>query len=119
MPRSKTPLRKARSRSASPCKGKKLMVRRKSYTRKDGVYVKATTYCITDRGTPGKQSRGARGGAHSKEKPWIQREGKLGGPGYLSKTAAARHKLLDSCVSEYGYASCLGSVNVLNRNASI
>jgi len=64
-------------------------------------------------------SRGAKGGPYAKEEPWIQREGKLGGAGYLQRSAAERHKLLDKCVKEYGYKSCLGSVLVLNRNAAV
>lgn len=54
-----------------------------------------------------------------KSKQWIIREGKLGGPGYLSKSQAQRRKILDKCVKQYGYRSCLGSVMVLNRNRTI
>lgn len=50
---------------------------------------------------------------------WITRPGKLGGPGYLARPAAERHRLLDSCVTRYGYRSCLGSLMVLNRNREI
>ena len=42
-----------------------------------------------------------------------KREGKLGGPGYLKRTAAARHKLLTKCVRGYGYRSCLGSIQAM------
>ena len=41
------------------------------------------------------------------------RPGKLGGPGYLKKSAATRHRLLAKCVSGYGYRSCLGSIQAL------
>lgn len=42
-----------------------------------------------------------------------KREGKLGGPGYLSKSDAARRKLLRACVKKWGYRSCLGSIVAL------
>lgn len=117
--RSKTPAKRRRSRSASPCAKKGTLIRRKSYTRKDGVHVRATSYCQKDRGTVGKQSRGSKDGPHSKDAKWIQRAGKLQGKGYLSKTAAERHKILDKCVAKWGYASCRGSVQVLNRNSAV
>jgi hypothetical protein len=50
---------------------------------------------------------------------WITRPGKLGGPGFLSKSSKDQHRLLDKCVREYGYRSCLGSVMVLQRSRSI
>ena len=43
----------------------------------------------------------------------VTHPGKLGGPGYLKKTASARHRLLAKCVSGYGYRSCLGSIQAL------
>lgn len=98
--------------------------KRKAYTRADGTYVKATTvkpsnYCAKDQGKKGRTSRGAKTGPYSKSKPWITREGKLGGAGYLKKSAAERHKILDRCYDEYGYRSCLSSIVVLNRNSVI
>ena len=110
---------RSRSRATSRCKKGELLIKRKGYYRKDGTYVKPTTYCIKDQGTPGRRARGAKGGPYAKEKPWITREGKLGGEGYLKKSAAERRKLLDKCVRNYGYRSCLGSVMVLNRNTAI
>lgn len=94
---------------------------RKAYIRADGTKVKRTwvppsTYKIVDRGSPGKTSRGAKGGKYAGKKKWITREGKLGGAGYMSKPAATRHALLNRCVREYGYRSCLGSLMVLNRS---
>ncbi len=41
--------------------------------------------------------------------PWIKRSGKLGGKGFLSKSSIKQHKILDKCVKEYGYKSCLSS----------
>jgi hypothetical protein len=45
----------------------------------------------------------------------IRRKGKLGGKGFLSKSRAEQKRILDRCVDEYGYRSCLGSVMVLER----
>ena len=42
-----------------------------------------------------------------------KRPGKLGGPGYLKKSAMQRHRLLDRCKDKYGYRSCLGSIQAL------
>ena len=99
---------------------------RKSYYRRDGTFVSAAKvsaakYRIADMGRRGKTSRGAKspGAVYGKEQPWITQSGKLGGPGYLSKSTAERHRLLDRCVREYGYRSCLGSVIVLMRSRAI
>lgn len=68
-----------------------------------------------------------------KSKPWIQREGKLGGPGYTDRADKTRHAILKRCVEggtmkldggtfdspAYGYRSCLGSLQVLLRNRDI
>jgi hypothetical protein len=48
-------------------------------------------------------------------RPWIQREGKLGGPGYTTKPERERHRLLHRAVDKYGYRSTLGSLQVLLR----
>lgn len=80
--------------------------KRKGYTRADGTRVAATRVpsdCITDRGAPGRGPKVIK----------ITREGKLGGPGYLDRSASARHKILDGCVKKYGYRSCLGSIQAL------
>lgn len=50
---------------------------------------------------------------------WITHPGKLGGPGYMAKTAAERHRILDACVEKDGYRSCLDSVLVLDRNRTM
>jgi hypothetical protein len=79
---------------------------RKGYTRKDGTRVKPTKVpasCIPDRGEPGK----------GKDIVPELREGKLGGPGYLKKSAKARHAILNKCVKKYGYISCLRSLQYL------
>jgi len=55
----------------------------------------------------------------SRSKQWITRSGKLGGRGFLSKSASTQHSILSKCVKTYGYRSCLGSVMVLSRNRSI
>jgi hypothetical protein len=90
--------------------------RRKSYTRSDGTRVKSSVVHAKGSG----RSRGRKtGGRFKSKKSWITREGKLGGSGFLSKSASVQHKLLDKCVKKYGYRSCLGSVMVLNRNKTI
>jgi len=79
---------------------------RKGYTRKDGSRVRRTkvsSRCIKDRGRRGKGPKVVK----------ITDEGKLGGKGYLKKSAATRHRLLARCVKEDGYRSCLGSLNAL------
>lgn len=55
----------------------------------------------------------------TKSYDWIKKEGKLGGKGYLKKSDRTRHAILNKCVKEYGYRSCLGSLMVLNRNTKI
>ncbi len=55
----------------------------------------------------------------SKSSQWITRPGKLGGPGFLSKPSSEQHRLLNKCVREYGYRSCLGSIMVLQRSRAI
>ena len=51
--------------------------------------------------------------------PWIQREGKLGGPGYSHKSERERHRLLNCSLERFGYRSTLGSLTVLLRNRDI
>jgi len=94
-----------------------------------GYCVPATSYTIDDPGKPGRRSRGAKKGPFSRNKidpktgkpykPWIQREGKLGGPGYTEKTQKERRKILKACEKEYGYRSCLGSIMVLLRSSEL
>lgn len=100
---------------------------RKPYTRKDGTKVKgawvqASTFKRKDVGTKGVRARGAKQGPFSRQKgfkPWIQREGKLGGAGYTRKPVKTREKLLDKCVKGYGYRSCLGSIMVQLRKTTL
>lgn len=108
--------------STQKCKPGQIRIKRKAYyrkayTRKDGVHVKATfvpasTYCIRDVGTAGRKSRVGKN-------RWIKCKGKLGGAGYLSKSAADRQKLIRACIKAYGYRSCLGSILVLERNTVV
>jgi hypothetical protein len=97
---------------------------RKAYTTKNGTrvkrkYIKPTSYYIKNQGNPGRTSRGAEAGPYKNKKPWIRREGKLGGPGYTKKSAATRHAILRKSIKKYGYASTMGSVSVLTENATI
>jgi len=78
---------------------------------RERAQVKAMTQA---RAIEASKSRARKGGAER-----ITRSGKLGGPGYLKKPAAERHKLLDKCVVKDGYHSCLGSILVLNENREI
>jgi hypothetical protein len=94
-----------------------LTVRRRGYRRKNGTSVKSATFKIKDRGSKGRKSRGSKSGKYSKQRRWITRKGKLGGPGYMWKPSSTRHKLLDNCVSKHNYRSCLGSLMVLNRSS--
>lgn len=43
----------------------------------------------------------------------IQREGKLGGPGYSRKPWRKRKSILEGCMDEFGYMSCLRSLQIL------
>jgi len=78
-----------------------------SYRKKNGTVVSKShvkSSCIKDRG---------------KNPSWIERTGKLGGPGFLNKTRTEQYKILDKCVREYGYRSCLGSIMVLERSSTL
>jgi hypothetical protein len=97
-----------------------MLVRRKSYIRKDGTRVKATTVRVKSSGRGrGNKTKSAKFSRSKGYKPWIKRKGKLGGKGFLSKSPSEEHKLLDKCVKKYGYRSCLGSVMVLSRSRAI
>lgn len=54
---------------------------------------------------------------YAKPRPKVRikatRSGKLGGPGYLNRSAATRQKILRGCVKKYGYRSCLGSIQAM------
>jgi len=86
------------------------------------------SYLVADQGTPGKQSRGARGGPYAKDKPWITRAcklnvctptGKVRKGGHFLKDMSFRQQQdrLDAVVREYGYRSALGSLMALERAA--
>ena len=96
------------------------------------TYIAATEFEIEDQGRPGVRSFGAKSAgegyrrnkskrrptkkeieARRYDKPLITREGKLGGPGYTGKSVRQRHKILDQCVKNFSYRSCLGSLQVL------
>ena len=51
--------------------------------------------------------------------PWIQREGKLGGPGYTERSDRERHHILNCSLDSFGYRSTLGSLLVLLRGKSV
>jgi len=55
----------------------------------------------------------------AKHAPWIKHEGKLGGPGFLSKPDRTQKALLNKAVKKWGYRSTLGSIMVLERNRKI
>lgn len=93
---------------------KKLTVHRKAYhrkaytARKNGKTYKvrasrvpASTYKTTDRGKPGR-NRG-----HYKP----LKEGTLGGKGFFSKSATARHRRELQDVKKYGYKSTQGKLS--------
>lgn len=114
---------RARKRNHKSCGKGKIKIDRKAYTRKGytdkrGRKVKATkvpraSYCVADRGRPGVSSFGAEQGRRKGTKPLIQKEGKLGGPGYTKKPVATRRKLLSRCVKRDGYKSCLGRLQAV------
>ena len=92
----------------------------KSFTREDGNRVKGHWVERKSSGmSRGRKSPSAKYSVSKGYKPWITREGKLGGRGFISKSPSSQHKLLISCVKKYGYRSCLGSLMVLNRNKTI
>jgi len=84
---------------------------RRGFTRADGTPVRQTRVCQSD--------PEGRGFVSKEHKPWIKREGKLGGPGYLSLDAGEREQILDHCVKKFGYPSCLGSIQALERSRAI
>jgi hypothetical protein len=93
--------------------------RRKKGGRRRTVHVSASDFYIQDPGRPGRRARGGTKGYFAGTRPWITRKGKLGGPGFLTKSRSEQKALLDACVAEYGYRSCLGSITVLERSTAI
>lgn len=116
---------KGSERVANPaaCGRGKVRIQRKAYTRKaytdkrgrkvGKTRVPASSFCIEDQGRPGVRSFGAKQGKRKGTKPLIQKEGKLGGPGYTKKPVATRHRLLAKCVKRDGYKSCLGRLQAV------
>lgn len=77
-------------------------IRRKAYTRKDGVRVKST--CIKDMGKPGKG-----------KKLFSLKKGDLTKYGYHLKTkASTRHKALGKARKHIPYASLIRKLNALS-----
>jgi hypothetical protein len=81
-------------------------IRRKSYTRKNGVSVKAS--CVKDVGKPGKGFAGPGKGIGKLKK------GQLSSLGYsISKTARSRHAALNKATRKYGPLSIYRKLNAL------
>lgn len=96
------------------------LVKRRAYHRSDGTYVRGTSYCAEGSGRArGRTSPGAPFSRKKGYEPWITREGKLGGRGFLSRPFSEQKAILDRCVPEWGYRSCLGSIMVLERNRAV
>ena len=118
-----------KARKANPCKKGEILIdrrgyARKGYRRKDGTHVKSTrvprdSFCIDDPGSKGRRARGAEKGPFRKEAPWIEDTGSLGGPGYTKKPVKTRHQILNRCVKNEDYRSCLGKITVLLRNTDL
>ena len=91
----------------------------KSYHRKNGSKVRS--HIVREPGLGLSRGR-ITGGRYSLKKgfnPWITKKNKLGGKGFLKRPRHEQMSLLDKCVLDYGYKSCLGSIMVLNRNKAI
>jgi hypothetical protein len=108
-----------------PAPGGRVPSRKDLYLRGDAprsgriaVTRRGKTYMAEDSGRPGRRAAGARG-PYQPERPWVTRPGKLGGKGFLTKPKREQQRLLDACVEEYGYRSCLGSITALERSTSI
>lgn len=90
-------------------------IRRRSYTRKDGVHVRST--CVKDMGKPGKTPS-------SKKVLPTPRPGGLSVYGYddvKSKTELARHRALARGVRDVGYLTIARRLNLVanyNKNTS-
>ena len=129
-------------KTSNPMSSKRIRVDRKGYcveptsyyrdgklVERSGYCVEPTSFTIEDPGRPGRRTRGAKAGPYSRNKidpetgkpyqPWIKREGKLGGPGYTKKSQKDRRAILEACVGEYGYRSCLGSLQVVLRSSEL
>lgn len=120
---------KKRGRTVARKSNKKIRVcrdtyKRKDYTREDGTKVKGakvdgSCFLIDDPGKPGRDTRGSKAGPYRDEEKWIQKEGTLGKGFLTTMSQAQRHKALDKCVKKFGYRSCLGKVQALNRSSTL
>jgi hypothetical protein len=97
---------------------------RRPFIKKSGTRVKSA-YVRKHKAKGLKRSGRSRGiksrGPFSASKgyrPWITKKGALGGPGFMSKPRKVQYELLDRCVSNDGYKTCLGRVMVLNKSKS-
>lgn len=83
---------------------KKLTVKRKGYTRKDGTKVKATTYKVADRGKKGRGPKDIK-----------LKSGGLGGTGYLKRSTMGRKQKLGASVNRDGYATTMRRLTALGN----
>jgi hypothetical protein len=82
---------------------KKITVRRKAYTRRDGTRVKATTYKMKDRGAPGRGKKDIK----------IKDPGGLGGPGFLEVSQQTRNKRMRNSIKQDGLTTTIRRVGAL------
>ena len=87
-----------------------LTVKRKAYTTKRGVKVKASSFKIKDRGKPGR----------GKKTITIKEKGILG-TGFMSMPVTKQHKILKTSTKKYGEKSTQGrlqAISVFNKNVN-
>ncbi len=93
------------------CKANEIVSTRKAYTNKNGIKVKSTTHCITDRGNPGKGP-----------KLFTLKKGTLTQFGYNTKESdLKRHNSLKKAISKLQSASVihkLNAVKLLTKNTN-
>jgi len=89
---------------AKKCGKKQLLVRVPGYRKKDGSRVKGYSYCVKDRGAPGRGKK-----VIQKSMGRKIAKGKLTGLGYsIEKSALARRRALAKAVKKYGYKRVRG-----------
>lgn len=87
-----------------------LKVKRKAYTTKRGVHVKATSFSIKDRGLKGR----------GKKLITIKRKGVFG-EGFFSMPVAKQHSVLKASTTHYGEKSTQGRLQAIatfNKNVN-
>jgi hypothetical protein len=87
-----------------------LKVKRKAYTTKRGVHVKATSFSIKDRGKIGKGPKLIT----------IKRKG-IFGEGFMSMPVIKQHKILKTSTKKYGEKSTQGrlqAISTFNKNVN-